>query len=546
MKKTIINTKYIWLLLILIGFSACNDPEDVLRDNNVDPITGAELPELISGSADFSNYIALGASFTAGYTDGAVFIASQENSFPNIMAKEFAKAGSTSFTQPLVSDNFGGLAIGGTRIANPRLVFGGAGPVSIESIIGPVTVSTDIALNNPTGPFNNLGVPGAKSFHLLANGYGNIANFPAAANPYAVRMTGSTPDASIIELAMAQNPTFFTLSEIGGNDVLGYATSGGDGSNPITDTATFDFAFSTLVTTLTSGGAKGVVTNVPYITDLPHFTTVPYNPLSPNNPSFGPLIPTLNGIFGQINQVFAFLQVPERSIVFSTTEASAVVIRDETLTDLSAQITGVFLASPTFPLFVQSLGLPAQAAPLVATLLGNAYGQVRQATADDLFVLPSSSVIGTVNTASMETLMGFGLSPELAGQFSAEGITYPLEDKWVLLPTEQAEIKAATDAYNTTIESVAASNSNVALVDLNAILDGDGILETSDNFTLTTSLVTGGAVSLDGIHLTARGYAYMANAFLKAIDATFGSNFEASGNVANLGDYPTNYSPLLQ
>ena len=33
-----------------------------------------------------------------------------------------------------------------------------------------------------------------------------------------------------------------------------------------------------LCTTLTSGGAgaKGVVTNVPYITDLPHFTTVPY------------------------------------------------------------------------------------------------------------------------------------------------------------------------------------------------------------------------------------------------------------------------------
>ena len=546
MKKTIINTKYIWLLLILIGFSACNDPEDVLRDNNVDPITGAELPELITGSADFSNYVALGASFTAGYTDGAVFIASQENSFPNIIAKEFAKAGSNSFTQPLVSDNFGGLAIGGTRIANPRLVFGGAGPVSIESLIGPVTVSTDIALNNPTGPFNNLGVPGAKSFHLLANGYGNIANFPAAANPYAVRMTGSTPDASMLELAMAQNPTFFTLSEIGGNDVLGYATTGGDGSNPITDTATFDFAFTTLVSTLTSGSAKGVVTNVPYITDLPHFTTVPHNPLTPDNPSFGPLIPTLNGVFGQINQVFAFLQVPERSIVFSETDASALVIKDETLTDLSAQMTGVFMASPTFPLFVQSLGLPAEAAPLVATLLGNAYGQVRQATADDLFVLPLSTVIGTTNETSFQTLLGFGLSPELAAQFSAEGITYPLEDKWVLLPTEQGEIKTATDAYNATIENVAASNSDVALVDLNSILDGDGILEPIDNFTLTTSLVTGGAVSLDGIHLTARGYAYMANAFLKAIDSQFGSNFEASGNVPNLGDYPTNYSPLLQ
>jgi len=301
-----------------------------------------------------------------------------------------------------------------------------------------------------------------------------------------------------------------------------------------------------LVSTLTSGSAKGVVTNVPYITDLPHFTTVPHNPLTPDNPSFGPLIPTLNGVFGQINQVFAFLQVPERSIVFSETDASALVIKDETLTDLSAQMTGVFMASPTFPLFVQSLGLPAEAAPLVATLLGNAYGQVRQATADDLFVLPLSTVIGTTNETSFQTLLGFGLSPELAAQFSAEGITYPLEDKWVLLPSEQGEIKTATDAYNATIENVAASNSDIALVDLNSILDGDGILETVNNFTLTTSLVTGGAVSLDGIHLTARGYAYMANAFLKAIDAEFGSNFEASGNVPNLGDYPTNYSPLLQ
>ncbi|GGK23859.1 outer membrane protein [Yeosuana aromativorans] len=536
------NTKYIWLLIILLGFTACNTIEDVSRTDA--PVA---LPDLTTGTADFSNYVALGASFTAGYTDNALFIASQENSFPNIIAKEFSKAGGGAFTQPLMSDNYGGLAAGGTRIANPRLVFGGSGPVPLESVIGPVTVGTDIVLNNPSGPFNNLGVPGAKSFHLLANGYGNIANFPAAANPYAVRLTGSTPNASILELAMAQNPTFFTLSEIGGNDVLGYATSGGDGSNPITDSPTFDFAFNTLVTTLTSGGAKGVVTNVPYITDLPHFTTVPYNPLSPANPSFGPLIPTLNGVFGQLNQVFAYLGVPERSIVFSTTEASAVVIKDETLTDLSAQIAGVLNASPTFPAFVQSFGLPAQAAPLVANLLGSMYGQARQATADDLFVLPSSSVIGTVNTTTYAYLTGQGLPANLAGQFSVEGVTNPLADKWVLLPSEQDEIKMATDAYNATIENVASANPNVALVDLNGILQDastSGII--ADNFTLTTNLVLGGAFSLDGIHLTARGYAYMADKFLEAIDTTFGSNFVASGNVANIGDYPTNYSPALQ
>jgi hypothetical protein len=67
-----------------------------------------------------------------------------------------------------------------------------------------------------------------------------------------------------------------------------------------------------------------------------------------------------------------------------------------------------------------------------------------------------------------------------------------------------------------------------------------------DNYTLNANLVTGGAVSLDGIHLTPRGYALMANEFLKALDSEFGSNFVASGNTAKAKDYQTNFSPLLQ
>ena len=165
------NIKYILLSAILIGFTSCN--EDDSNDMIEEP-----LPELTTGSADFSKYVSLGASFTAGYTDGALFKASQQSSFPNILAQQFAVGGGGAFTQPLMNDNYGGLAAGGTRIASPRLVFGGAGPVPLENVIGPVTVSTDILLNNPAGPFNNMGVPGAKSYHLLANGYGNAAGLP--------------------------------------------------------------------------------------------------------------------------------------------------------------------------------------------------------------------------------------------------------------------------------------------------------------------------------------------------------------------------------
>ncbi|WP_347923541.1 G-D-S-L family lipolytic protein [Pontimicrobium sp. SW4] len=509
MKTNIMNTKYIWLLLICLGFVACNDPEDF-----IDPVEPeVVLPPLTAGSADFSKFVSVGASFTAGYADGALFNASQQNSFPNIMAEQFAKAGGGSFTQPMMTGNFGGLALGGTRIADPRLVFGGAGPVPLESIIGPIIVATDIT-NNPTGPFNNMGVPGAKSFHLLAPGYGNVAGvLSGQANPYYVRMA-SSPTATVLGDVIVQAPTFFSLSEVGGNDVLGYATSGGTGvdqtgnlnpatygRNDITDPNVFAQAFNGMVTTLTSGGAKGVVANVPNITDLPHFTTIPYNPVPLDAATAGALNAGYATYNGGLQQAFAALtgtglftqeELDRRTINFVEGQNAMVVI-DEDLTNLGA-------INPAFS------GIP----------------QYRQATADDLFILSLSSLIP----------QGYGTQ-------------IPLEDKWVLTPEEQTAIQTATDAYNATISSVASAN-GVALVDLQTILNQAATTGIPfDDYIVTADLVTGGTVSLDGIHLTARGYAFMANKFLEAIDATYGSNFVASGNVAKANDYGVMYSPGL-
>ena len=197
--------KYLWLLLIFVGFIACENDDLVIAP---DPIV--ELPALQAGSLDFSKYVSVGASFTAGFTDNALFIAGQENSFPNILSQQFAKAGGGSFTQPLMNDNIGGLLFGGNQIQGPRLFFNGVGPASL-----PATPTTEIVGSTP-GPYSNMGVPGAKSFHLLFDGYGNSGNLltdPATANPYFVRMA-SSPTATMLGDAMSQSPTFFTLSEI--------------------------------------------------------------------------------------------------------------------------------------------------------------------------------------------------------------------------------------------------------------------------------------------------------------------------------------------
>ena len=56
-----------------------------------------------------------------------------------------------------------------------------------------------------------MGVPGAASFHLLFDGYGNPANLAPptpTANPYYVRMASAT-NATILGDALMQGPTLF-------------------------------------------------------------------------------------------------------------------------------------------------------------------------------------------------------------------------------------------------------------------------------------------------------------------------------------------------
>lgn len=545
MKNTL---KYTFLSAMLVGFTAC----DV--DNSLPEIKDAENTiKLDAGSVDFSKYVAVGASFTAGFSDGALFKTGQQYSFPNTLASKFKMVGGGDFVQPLMADNIGGMVTSAGAVSQDQRFYFDAQTQKPKRLTDkPGTVEGTAATNAPN--FNNYGLPGAKSFHFVTPGY-------AALNPYFGRMAPT--QSTVIAEAASKQPTFFSLSEIGGNDVLGYAIAGGVGTNQtgntnpatygptdITDPGVFAQTFTAMVNALTAGGAKGVVGTVPYVNSLPYFTTVPHNPLDPRtNAALQGQLASINTVYGALNQIFSDPAVnqPNRIIQFKADQANPVVIKDESLVNLEGQITAALNGNPQFPAFVQQFGLPAAAAPLVATLLGRTYGQARPATADDYIVLPSSGIIGTVNGASVQALMGQGLPQAVAGQFSAEGITLPLEDKWVLTKSEVAELKTAVDAYNNTITSVATAK-GLAVVDLKAILQQastTGLV--FDEFNMSTRFVFGGLVSLDGVHLTARGYALMANEMLKAIDKTYGSNFkDAKDGLAKAKNYPTNYSPALK
>ncbi|MDO6760496.1 G-D-S-L family lipolytic protein [Tamlana sp. 2_MG-2023] len=494
-----IKTKYIGLILVVLGFTACNSPEDVIP-----PVDNETVPELESGTANFEKYVSVGASLTAGYSDFGLFIAGQENSFPNMLASQFENVGGGEFTQPLVSDNTGGILVGGTPVRGYRLTFNSEipGPQPLNEFLAglgaPVPPITTEAGVNIGSDFNNFGIPGAKSFHLIAPGY-------AGANPYYARIA-SAPTATVIDDAIAQNPTFFTLSDIGAADVLGYALSGGDDSDAITDVATFNGSLEIIVDKLTANGAKGVIANVPDILGVSHFTTVNHNPVPLDAATAGYL--NSANAYGAYNagivQAYAYLvantpltqemadeEIAKRTITFAEAPNNALVIMDEDLRDLTA--------------------------------LNPALVNLRQATSDDLILL----------TASSEIPKGVGVST-------------PMGDNFVLTPEEQNNINDAAMGYNLSIEAVAQAK-GLAVADLKSVIEEastNGI--TFDDYFLNTDLVFGGLVSLDGVHLTARGYALMGNTFLKAIDETYGSNFEASGNLMKAGDYPTSYSPTLE
>lgn len=489
MKKIFINT--IAVSALLLSYSCDTD-----FDQDVTEVS------YTSGEANFSKYVALGNSLTSGYRDNALYVDGQNESYPSMIAAQMKLAGGGEFKQPMMSDNLGGIP--SVAVGNKLVLAVNNGSLSPVPASG--TGTTTLANIFSAGPYQNMGVPGAKSFHLGADGYGNSAGLSAGkANPYFVRFA-STPSTSVLKDAVAQNPTFFSLW-IGNNDVLSYATSGGSGKdqtgnfdpttyggNDITDPTIYKSVINNYLKALTANGAKGVIANIPSVTAIPYFTTVPYNAVPLDNATATSLNQSLLGPLKQVLTAFG----QGARINLAAAGQNAILIMDKDLTPMKAQITAGLTAA----------GVPAAQ----AAALGTYFSQARHATKDDLVVLTASSVIGknpTNNPAPFDKL----------------GVTFPLDDKYVLTSNETALVTKATTAYNAAIAALA-TQYNIAFVDANAKMVE--LKQTSgiqfDGVKYTATFVTGGTFSLDGVHLTGRGYGVIANEFIKAINLKYKSN----------------------
>ncbi len=416
------KVKYILPLLSVLLFAGCE----------------AEIDEFTpdAGEIDLTTFVTIGNSLTAGFADNALYRSGQINSFGNILAGQLMHAGLQEFKQPLMKDETGG----GVFPGHHRLILA---DVNGSLLPAPMPVEHDPANSDnifeSEGPFHNMGVPGARTNHLLAPGYGS-----AQGNPYFARFA-SSPATTVMADAMALDPTFFSLW-IGSNDILGFAISGGE-SDAITPAVEFQQAYNAIIGQLTSNGAKGVLGNIPGITVIPFFNTIPYNPVELEDQN---IVDMLNN---------AYIALPH--INFSIGD-NPLVVED---------------MNPEFAPFFR-----------------------RQLEAGELVLLTAMSLLN---------------DPEIN-----YGVEVPLPAQYYLSLDQIAEIEQAVNDYNAIIVETADAQ-GLPVADIFTILNNSASGIYFDGIEFTTEFVAGGAFSLDGIHLSARGNAIAANEFIAAINRAY-------------------------
>lgn len=234
---------------------------------------------------DFSRFVAIGDSITAGYADGALYYKGQVNAYPNLIARQYQTIHPLTFKQALVDKQSSGIGfIGRSRLIlvpdehNPKNKWG---RLAYLSEMGDHSILSKNHYRN-SGPFHNLSVPGAKAAHLLLPGYGDPAKGAGNYNPFFTRISSKPAEASVLQDILNLHPTFFTML-IGNNDILSYAMRGGtdDVMTPLEGKPGEGFAETLryIIEKLTGQGAKGILATLPDLTTIPFFNTIAYDDL---------------------------------------------------------------------------------------------------------------------------------------------------------------------------------------------------------------------------------------------------------------------------
>lgn len=543
---------YIYLLVAMFIMASCTSEDDLVTERLEDnPAPSAPNPNFSAGSLDFTTYVAVGNSITAGLMDAALYTSGQNSAFPNLLASSFSQVGGGAFNQPDIGSEAGF----NTSLNDLSQAF-----ESSAAVFGKFILDTSIPGPSPTTPgaafgfvadagaINNLGVPGMRLIEIGTAGYGTL-------NPFYTRFALDPASTSILEQAIAKQPTFMTMW-LGNNDVLQWATSGGVGAigidlttgapDPTSDaipgslvsTASFDLAIDNVVATLGAvlPNTEVVMINVPNMTVTPFFQAVSYNAI----PLDEATATAVQAGYDGYNQILLALADPntqaalagfgfqgisaeeagKRSMSFSAGQ-NAVVVVDDALTDITNDLNILLLAGQISEAQLAAL------TPLV---------QARQlkSAADDP-ALATFGLPAEILTLSAGSVLGTLADPENPN--SVIGVGVPLADSFTLTTDEIGLLLGRTIAFNTKLATIAATNDNIALVDANAIITNAAIMGGYDvnGVILAPDFSPNGFYSTDGIHPNPRGQALIANEIIAVIEATWGASLPSVDVLAERG-----------
>lgn len=466
------SSKKTWPALAFLGLSLAACQPDL------------DAPNVDKGSADFTSYVAIGNSLTSGFQSGGLANFGIQTSYPAILAQQFAKAGGGEFVLPLFADaqadgsgylKFYGLSSTGSPII---LSPGQSSTVTPAGETAPRTFTNNPADYKLAYTGNRLPLPtpatGGMELAPFTGAQPDNLGVPGISVLSADRTASAVPQvAGAAQAYGALNNYYQRLLPAGDRGTKDYVTFIGQ-KNPTFFTC---WMGNNDVLTYATNGAVGVPTN-------------PFSGLT-DTTSFG------RGY---------------RNIVRT-------ISKNGTVKGVVANIPNVtnvpYFTAVAVPAIIASIkanaGLPnaAQASLYIRT----GTGSVREATSADLLTLPSSAVIGTMPAGS-PLPVGVGYSATLAN---------PLPSEYVLDAAEITAVQTRTTQINNIIAKTALQY-KVPVADMNAFfntvaLGGIAINATANN----AAFVRGNLFSLDGVHPTSRGYAVIANEFIKVINATYGS-----------------------
>lgn len=260
--------KFIFIALgLVLGLSACKPEQD--------------LPTLSQGRADLSRPVFIGGSTLAGYRNGALTRTSQSRSVGAFINQQFLMIDFRfGYGIPLLPDG-DGLGVNPKpweSLFQTASQMGDRVDCEGESSLGPVkdTFGLALATNYLTPVYSPditlMAVPGAS----FADWRSPRLGYPLTngnSNPYYARFATNPGTSTLLIDALNYNASFFVATP-GLQDLINVATKGMHGIS-LPDAGTFRNDLDSILSALTSNGAKGALATLPDVGHLPFFTTIP-------------------------------------------------------------------------------------------------------------------------------------------------------------------------------------------------------------------------------------------------------------------------------